>query len=167
MRTPMMSRSSSRSGWVRVPAARPRIVAGPPLSPDRKAALEAATRLYAATRNRLDPEPLVERLAEAVVYESQRVLEPIVGRDAVAAYLRERYDVLRRMAGERDTGRVEMGEIGLPRAADHPCGIFVIEHRRESLAVLSLDTCGLVARIDLLSVTPRPEEAVESGEVPW
>jgi hypothetical protein len=138
--------------------------AGPPLDPTSKEALAEATRFYALHRNRLDPEPIIERLAEDVVYDAQEFPHGITGREAVADRLRRYF--ARARAHNGDTGEVEVGEIGLPEAADHPCGIFHIHGRRRSLITLKLDDDNRIRTIFVVSIAPRPEEARGLGEVP-
>jgi hypothetical protein len=155
---------NSNSSLIRVNVARVRLVPGGPLAPERRDRLEAATRLYAAARNTLDPEALIERFAADVAYESQDVLEVLTGHDKVAGYLRERWAFLRGLG--RDTGRVEMGTVDLPQGRDHPCGILTVEGQRRSLAVLSLDGDGLIRRLDFLTIVPPPSAARGTGEIP-
>ena len=155
---------NSISSLIRVNAARVRLVPGGPLAPERRERLEAATRLYAAARNTLDPAALVDWFAADVAAESQGVLDALTGRDRVAGYLRERWAFLRGLG--RDTGRVEMGTVDLPEGRDHPCGILTVEGQRRSLAVLSLDGDGLIRRLDFLTLVPPPSAARGTGEIP-
>jgi hypothetical protein len=157
-------RKGPNASLIRVNAARVRLVPGGPLPPERRDRLEAATRLYATARNGLDPEPLIERFATDVAYESQDVLDALTGRDRVAGYLRERWAFLRGLG--RDTGRVEMGTVDLPEGRDHPCGILTVEGQRRSLAVLSLHADGLIRRLDFMTLVPPPSAARGTGEIP-
>lgn len=159
-----MPRPSSDPTLFRIPVNRVRVAPRQPLSRDAMAALEKATWLYAATRNRLDPEPLIAGLAENAVYESQDVLDPLIGRAAVADYLRGRYAYLRSL--DDGAGCVEFGVVEIAPGTAVPCGIFVLAGERLSLAVLTLNAGGLIARIDLLTVLPHPSTARGSGEIP-
>ncbi|GGE43170.1 hypothetical protein GCM10011367_17310 [Marinicauda pacifica] len=133
------------------------ILAGPELLPEARAALKGATQHYGEAFRRFNAETVIEMLADDVVYESQALLEPITGKHAVAEYLRKRY----RFFAENMGDQIEIipAEIGLPKAAKHPCLILARGEERDALLVLTLDGTEKVRRIDLLFAAPRPEEA--------
>ena len=134
-------------------------VGGPEVQNEQLDALWELTYLVKRARESLDPESLIERLAEDAVYEAQEVLEPLVGKEAVADYLRGRFDFIRSLQGQRDTGRMVPAMVDLPHASGHPCLIFEIEGERDALWVVTPGEGGTVGRIDILTVAPHPSEA--------
>jgi len=134
-------------------------VAGPRLNPELEARIRSATTTLQQARERLDIEPIASLFAEDAVYEAQNVLEPLVGKQRIIDYLEERFAFLRRIRNDRDIGRLLSATIDLPQAADHPCLVFVAEGRCQALWVVSVNDDGRVARIDILTAAPRPDEA--------
>ena len=139
---------------------------------------EDACRGLAAMWNLLDPTPLVEILAPDVVWESQVVLEPLSGREAVAAYLRGKLETLR---SRRTTHPVvaELGRCGadpgtlvrvLSASPGRPCVIVFqgddVRLRRASALALVQVEDGRVRRVDLCAFAPSPSSAVGTGEFP-
>jgi hypothetical protein len=137
-----------------------RIVPGSPLPPEQQTKLTDATRLFAKSFARYDPEPIIPRLADDAEYEGQHVLEPIGGKEAIAEYLRGRYAFL----SYPDGPTLELGEVDLPEAANHPCAIRLTGDKPEMLFVIELNAAEQFQRINLLSVAPRPAQARRSGE---
>jgi hypothetical protein len=121
-----------------------------------------ATRRFARSFARLDPEPIIARLADDAEYEGQHVLEPIRGKPAIAEYLRGRYAFLR--ARYPEGGTFELGEVDLSAAANYPCAIALTGDKPEMLFVIKLNAAGQFQRVDVLSVAPRPDQARRSGE---
>jgi hypothetical protein len=135
------------------------IVPGAPLAADHRQRVLTVTRLHIRCRRTLDPEPLIARLASDVKYESQEHQDPIRGRDALAEYLRERYEFLRDIAATRDMGEWRLGEVDLPAAASHPCAIFLLGGKAAALHVIGATDEGLIGRIEILTIVPRPDQA--------
>jgi hypothetical protein len=139
-----------------------RIVAGPAPSSEHRAKLMDATWLFARSLAQYDPEPIIARLAEDAAYDGQHVLEPILGKAAIADYLRGRYAFLKSRYPQGPT--LELGEVDLPEGASYPCAIGINGDRPDMLFVIKLNAAGKFQRIDLLSVAPRPDQARRSGE---
>jgi hypothetical protein len=120
-------------------------------------------KIIAAARTEFDPEPIVRLLAPAAVYESQAVLEPLKGREAIAESLRKRFRYIEGLSGERDTGRLIPGIVDVPEARAHPCLIFEADARRQALWMMRLGEGGQIARFDILTVAPHPDEALATN----
>ncbi len=134
-------------------------VAGPQLDARHEARIWRATSIVQNARADLDVEVLAPHLADDAVYEAQSVLKPLVGREQIIAYLRDRFDFLRASHETGPIGSLLNGRVDLPQAADHPCLIFVAEGERQALWVVSVDRTGKISRIDILTVAPKPDEA--------
>lgn len=134
-------------------------IAGPQLDPEQEAIIVQATAIVQKARADLDVEELAAHLADDAVYEAQHVLDPLVGKTRIIAYLRERFDFLQGLKATRDIGSLVNGRVNLPKAADHPCLIFMAEGERQALWVVSVDEEARISRIDILTVAPMPEEA--------
>jgi hypothetical protein len=142
-----------------------RTVAGPQLNARHEARIWRATGIVQKARADLDVEVLAPHLADDAVYEAQSVLTPLVGKDKIIAYLRDRFEFLQDLGTTQDIGSLENGRVDLPQAADHPCLIFVAEGERQALWVVSVADSGKISRIDILTVAPTPDEARQSGRV--
>jgi hypothetical protein len=131
-------------------------------------------REYALAWNTLDPERIVERLNPEAVYESQQVLEPLRGREAIAAYLRGKMAVIGQAPGARV--RAELGRCGLeggqPAAVfsawpGRPCVLLFQGRGDEPRALVLLEVAdGFIDRIDLCTVVPAPASALRTGLCP-
>lgn len=122
---------------------------------------EKAARVCAAMWNTLAPSVLEPFLAEDVRYESQSVMEPMIGKTVLMRYLRGKMDTLRR--GLPNT-RI-FAEMGLYQG--HPC-LVTAQGRKEDLqgVILFKVADGKITGIDLCSVVPRPEDVERFGIYP-
>lgn len=136
-----------------------RLVPGSEISSDEHERQAAALLKLSASRKRLDPASFVSLLAEDAVYEAQSILRPIVGREAIAAYLVERFEFLRTVQRNHDIGRLALAVVDLPRARNHPCLVFEIDGARQAIWVIQLDDRNRIKRVDILTVCPSPSEA--------
>lgn len=137
-----------------------RVVAGPDLlTPEQRERMWYVLGVVRQSRMNLDPEPLIELLEVDSVYESQNILKPLVGRNAIAEYLRQRYKFFRQQHEIKDMGRFVPGEVDLPQGENYPCLIVEGGGRRQALWVLELSENGLIRRFDILTVAPHPSEA--------
>ncbi len=120
--------------------------------------LEEALRSYARLWNSLDPADFLERLAADFVYESQAVLEPLVGKAAFTEYITHKIEAVRRSG---DAVHAELGAVGT-----RPCVVLAQGSRDDlvALAFLALEA-GRVKRLDLCIVPP-PRTATRSGDYP-
>jgi len=134
-------------------------IAGPRLDAAQEAIILQATAIVQKARTELDVEGLAAHLADDAVYEAQNVLNPLVGKTRIISYLRERFEFLQGLSATRDIGLLVNGRVDLPRAADHPCLVFMAEGQRQAIWVVSVDSDSMISRIDILTVVPRPEEA--------
>ncbi|MFM9816930.1 UNVERIFIED_CONTAM: hypothetical protein K0B97_03170 [Spiribacter pallidus] len=117
-------------------------------------------RMIQLARTSLNPEPIIETLAGEAVYEAQAVLQPLEGRDAIADYLRERFAFFEAIRRERDLGRMRLGRVDLPAAAEHPCLVLDADGERQALWVVSLsDDRRYITRVDILTAAPSPSAA--------
>lgn len=131
-------------------------VAGNALNRDVWVKLASATLRYGSAVESLNIEPLRDLLSETVIYESQRVLNPLVGRDAVIDYLQGKFQAL---TAANIAYNFVGGVVDLPSGQNTPCLIILRDGAREGLVVLTLDDADEVSRVDLISVAPRPQEA--------
>ena len=67
-------------------------VGGPEVTGKNLESLWELTHIVRGARVSLDPEPLIARLAEDAVYESQDVMDPLSGKSEIAEYLRKRFE---------------------------------------------------------------------------
>jgi hypothetical protein len=134
-------------------------VGGPEVSDELHDVLWELTFIVKEARESLEPDSLVERLAEDAVYEAQDVMEPLVGKENIAGYLKGRFDFIRSLKGQRDTGRMIPATVDLPHASGHPCLIFEIDGERGALWVVTPGKRETIGRIDILTVAPHPSEA--------
>jgi hypothetical protein len=124
---------------------------------NRKAwiAIAEATLKYREALDALDVALIEGALSLDVVYESQSVLHPIIGRNKVLSYLSNKFKAV---AGSRRPLTLETGLIDLPRAREWPC-IIIRQAEDRILIVLSLDDQEKITRIDIVTVAPKTEEA--------
>jgi hypothetical protein len=133
-------------------------------------------REFACAWNVLDPERIIAHLAEDAVYESQNVLEPLRGREAIADYLRGKMATIRAHPGA--TVRAELGyvgdqfgrrvSLGFPgQMTGRPCVLVAqgASDKPEALVLLEIGG-GQIRRIDLCSVVPEPSRATRTGVYP-
>jgi len=149
--------TDNRSMPIRRP--RVRLAVGFPLEETMVRQHWDALDVIVQTRRTLDPKPLLDLLAEIVVYESQDVLQPLVGRAAVAEYLDKRHQFFRTLPKSRDLGRFLRAVVDLPDGRDHPCLVFEADGHRHAIWALTVTEGGQISRIDILTVAPQPSAA--------
>lgn len=121
-------------------------------------AIAEATKQYAVAFRGFDPEPIVEMLADDVVYESQAVLKPLCGKPLVSTYLRRRYECFAERLG--DTIEIKLGLVDLPRSPAHPCLFLQRASECDALLVLKLNQADAICRIDLLLPELLPQRSM-------
>ena len=139
---------------------------------------EAACHALAWMWNRLDPEPVLLLLSSEVVWESQMVLVPLVGNDAVTEYLLGKMETLREMGADLRLC-AELGRCGderdravqvLSAYEGRPCVLTYqgedLERREPSGLVLVEMAAGCIRRVDLCTVAPVPAAATRLGVFP-
>ena len=100
----------------------------------------------------LDAEQIIGQLSDDCVYESQMVLEPLIGREAIAAYLRIKFETI------RDSGQKIVAEVRtVPCLANQPCVILGQYGDFVAVVLASFIDSGKISRIDLC-VVPGPTE---------
>ena len=137
------------------------MVPGPRMPDEERARHWEALFIFRDAREAFDAAPVIDLFAPDGIYEAQEVENPLVGREAISGYLRERFAFFAELARTRDTGRLIPGLVDLPAYSDHPCLIFEAEGERQALWVLTLAGEGLIARLDILTVAPPPSFARE------
>ncbi len=128
------------------------------LSFPMRLSLEDALRSYASLWNTLDPAGFLALLAEDFIYESQAVLEPLMGGDAFADYIGKKVAAVKTSG---TTVHAEMGSVGT-----RPCVILAQGSKDDlvALAFVALEA-GRVKRLDLCMVPP-PRTATRTGDYP-
>jgi len=125
--------------------------------------------------NTLDSSLLAPYLADGVVYESQQVLAPLVGKEAVLDHLHQKMLSLRDAPADRKY-YCEIGNCGSQRGMrvmvmsaveGKPCVVLAIGNRDKPVALVLLETADcLIKRVDISTVVPHPSTAIRSGEYP-
>ncbi len=131
---------------------------------------------FAWAWNALDPERIITHLATDAVYESQHVLEPLRGREAIAEYLHAKMTTIR--AHPDAAVRAEVGRVGDqrdqplwlgfgPEMNGRPCVLVQQGAETEPSTLVLLDVAdGWIRRIDLCTVAPVPAAAHRTGTYP-
>ena len=130
------------------------------LSIDDRDAIWAALDVIGQARAGLNPEPIIELLAIDCKYESQDVQKPLIGKRAVANYLRDRFKFFSSLRGQRDIGHFCRATVDLPEGENFPCLVFLADKARQAIWTIKLNTNGEFERINILLVAPTPDEAV-------
>ena len=149
--------------WSVMEAENLRLVPGKPLDSDEHERILEVTKMFAEAFASLNPEAIISSLTKDAVYEGQHILNPIIGREKISAYLRARYKNIRDRKSE--TPVLEIGEVDLPEGSAYPCAIGILEDKPQMLFVLKIDARSMIERIDSLSVMPTPDLARRSGVV--
>lgn len=132
-------------------------------------------RLYAKSWNNLKFEIIEPFLSEDVVYESQQVFEPLVGKGAVSEYLRGKMATIKKnlltsdIYAEIGYCRSQAGQrVQVLSAYDgRPCVLMAQGNRNIPLALVLLEVDeGKIKRIDLCTEVPHPSSAERTGEYP-
>ncbi|HEX5386708.1 MAG TPA: nuclear transport factor 2 family protein [Gemmatimonadales bacterium] len=135
---------------------------------------EQLIREYALAWNELDADRVISHLSAQAVYESQNVMMPLRGREAIAEYLRGKMATIR--ATPEAAVRAELGLCGDQRGArirlvsawpGRPCVLLHQGRTNEPVALVLLEVAkGEIDRIDLCTVVPSPASAVRTGHFP-
>jgi hypothetical protein len=126
----------------------------------------SALDIISKSRDSLDPETLVETLSEDCVYESQDVMEPLVGKEVIARYLRKRYAFFASLKDKQDIGHFRQALVALPESQNFPCLVFIADDKRQAIWKVSLTERNKIKRIDILLVAPKPSDATIIGNCP-
>jgi len=132
-------------------------------------------RLYARCWNNFDVEPIVPYLADDLVYESQLVFNPLVGKTTVVDYLKEKWSTTK-ASGPEWRVFAEIGYCGsqygrrvqvYSASPGRPC-ILATQGQKgvPQLLILLEVKNGIIRRIDLCAVAPHPSSATRTGEYP-
>jgi hypothetical protein len=150
-----------KGGWFRAAAANVGVVFGE-VDPGEA----DAARIYALSYNRLDPEVLIAALAEHAVWESQSAIRAMQGKLEIADYLRGKMKTISE-GGAAKMPYFELGSISDMRGASRPCVVCAQGNRDKPLAVVLFKTENKqIKRVDMCTVSPRPDRAIRSGEYP-
>ncbi|HMK55279.1 MAG TPA: hypothetical protein VK448_01425 [Dissulfurispiraceae bacterium] len=126
------------------------------------------------TYNNLDVSYIEELLDEAVIYESQQVLCPLKGKEAVLNYLRKKFMTLRQTPGAEliaEIGFMGSQERAYIKAAfvaeGQPCLILSQGGKDRKLAVALIEALrGKIRRVELCTVAPHWSQVKGTGEYP-
>ncbi|HTZ17031.1 MAG TPA: hypothetical protein VMB78_01195 [Dissulfurispiraceae bacterium] len=124
--------------------------------------------------NNLDVSCIEHLLDENVIYESQQVLCPLKGREAVLDYLLKKFITLRNTPGSEliaELGFMGSQERAYIKAAfvaeGQPCLIMSQGEKDRKLAVVLVDGLrGKIARVELCTVAPHWSQVHGTGEYP-
>jgi hypothetical protein len=132
-------------------------------------------RLYAKAWNTLNPKVIEPHLAEEVVYESQQVFSPLVGKEQVFDYLTRKMQTVRNSLPQFKA-YAEVGYCGSQEAYNvrvwsayegKPCVVMAQGNPDVVLSLVLLDTeQAKITRVDICTVAPRPSTATRTGEYP-
>ena len=137
---------------------------GRPLKSEAAAEIEAVTIAYGNAFTDFDAAKAIALMAADVVYESQSVLNPLIGLEDVSAFLEARWAFFERNLS--DELNIALGKVDIPEGRDHPCLILMRVDVPEGLVVLKLNDGGKIKRVDMLHVLPRPSDAVHLTNLP-
>jgi hypothetical protein len=120
-------------------------------------------RKFAQSWNNLDAKYIINELSDNIVYESQWVLIPVMGKSALLEYLASKFKAIKNTA----SGQVKAEMAFLPSLSGKPC-IVLSQNTQEvsrKVTVLMKIVESKVERIDVCFI-PAPEEAILTGEIP-
>ncbi|NLX01113.1 MAG: hypothetical protein GXY40_01075 [Syntrophomonadaceae bacterium] len=122
--------------------------------------LEQLIILLAQSWNGLSPDTIVDYLSPDIIYESQQVLTPMVGKELVVNYLREKMAVI---AQDLENSQVFAELAFWPRPiqgqkpSEIPCILLAQGSRENTSAVVLVQSREeLINRIDICTVVPNP-----------
>ena len=131
--------------------------------------------IYAKTWNTLNPAIIEPYLADDVVYESQKILTPLVGKDEVYNHLQRKMQTIKKTRYKSDV-YAEIGYCGsqdgnkiqvLSATEFRPCVLMAQGNPDEILILILLEIeQGKIKRIDLCTEIPHPSTAMRTGEYP-
>jgi SnoaL-like polyketide cyclase. len=135
---------------------------------------EKLVRIYAKAWNRLDPKILEPYLADDVVYDSQMVLDSLVGKEVVYEFIKGKMQTIKKNRHVSDVF-AEVGYcsnqngynvIAFSAWENRPCVVLAQGHSENLVGIALLDTeDGKIKRIGLCIVPP-PWSATRTGEYP-
>ena len=111
------------------------------------------------SRETLEPTEFIKLLAEDAVYESQNVLDPLVGKSKISDYLIKRYKFFNTVDDKTKLGEFCYAYIDLPEGKNYPCLLIIANDERQAIWTISLNTEKKISRVDILPVAPQPNEA--------
>jgi hypothetical protein len=124
--------------------------------------------------NNLDVSIIADRLADDLVYESQQVLIPLIGKSVVLEYLDQKFMTISNTPGAElfvelaflDNLEDTMIPLSFARQGQ-PCLVMAQGNRENLLAVVLIQAHqGKIKRIDLCTVAPHWSQARRTGEYP-
>ncbi len=120
-------------------------------------------RKYAQSWNNLDTKYIINELSDKIVYESQWVLIPVMGKSAFLEYLISKFKAIKNTA----SGQVKAEMAFLSSLSGKPCIVLSQKTHEVSrkVTVLIKIVESKVERIDVCFI-PAPEEAILTGEIP-
>mgnify|MGYP001825148523 CR=1 FL=1 len=110
--------------------------------------------LVAKAYTELDAELLIQALSDDCVYESQMVLVPLEGKEAIADLLRGKFKAIKE-AGSHVSGSVRRVRTGAIAGAINKPGIVLRQRYTDAVVLLKLSPTNKVSRIDLC-IVPAP-----------
>lgn len=124
--------------------------------------------------NTLDVSHIEALLDDNVIYESQQVLSPLKGKEAVMEYLRQKFITLRNTPGSEliaEFGFMGSQEHSYIKAAfareGQPCLILSQGEKERKLAVVLVEGLkGKISRVELCTVAPHWSLVDGTGEYP-
>ncbi|TXE08551.1 hypothetical protein ES711_08595 [Gelidibacter salicanalis] len=119
-------------------------------------------RALAKSYNKLDHDLLDSILEDNIIYESQNVLDPVVGKANVMDYLRAKFDAI------RVSNNLVHAEIGfLSENSQDPC-IILSQGNKDNKGALILieENNNKIARIDICTIAPHWSSAIRTDEYP-
>jgi len=124
--------------------------------------------------NTLDVAPIEQLLDDDIKYESQQVLSPLKGREAVLDYLKKKFVTLRNTPGSElfaETGFMGSQECEYIKAAfateGQPCLILSQGEKERKLAVVLVEGLkGKISEVQLCTVAPHWSQVQGTGEYP-
>ena len=111
-------------------------------------------KIFAEAYSTLDVEPLIGALADDCVFESQMVLEPLEGKEAIENYLRGKFETLRNANAPVSCSLARVVSGSVLGAVGSPC-VVMRQEEQEGVALLKQSNDGKINRIDLC-IVPRP-----------
>ncbi|MBE2205271.1 MAG: hypothetical protein IAE94_13140 [Chthoniobacterales bacterium] len=119
-----------------------------------------AARAFALMLNTQDIKHLAPHLTESTVIESQHVMTPLVGKEAIISLWTEK------LLNIKANGfRWIRAELAFLKQNGQPCLIVQQGEERNAVILFKVDK-GKIARIDICGILPTPDDAEGTGEFP-
>lgn len=113
-------------------------------------------KIFAEAYSTFDAEPLINALAEDCVFESQMVMQPLVGKPAIEEYLRRKMETFRKHKTHIDCSLAQVGSSPVLSANGSPC-VVMRQGDGGAVVLLKQSEAGEITRIDLCT-SPAPED---------